>query len=85
LFDFHKSDTTKSILYSREATNKYRNYKIRIVADDTRSVRLKTLSAGPQRKNMYETHCTGGTAKEPPASIATMYRANVYVRSYNNK
>jgi len=47
------------ILHSREATNKYRNYKIRIVADDTCSVRLKALSAGPQRKNMYETHCTG--------------------------
>jgi len=76
LFDLHKSDTI-----SREATNKYRNYKIRIVADDTRSVCLKTLSAEPQRKNMYETYCTGGTAKEPPASIATMYRANTYVRS----
>lgn len=47
----------------------------------TRSVRLKALSAGPQRKSMYETGCTGGTAKEPPASIAAMYRANAYVRS----
>lgn len=54
---------------------------MRIIADDTRSVRLKALSAGPQQKSIYETHCTGGTAKEPPASIA-MYRANAFVRSF---
>lgn len=48
-------------------------YKLR--TDDTRSVRLKTLSAGPQRKSIYEdeTHRTGGTAKEPPASTARMF------------
>jgi len=57
------------------------NHKL-LRIDDTRNIRLKALSVGPQRKSMYEdeTRRTGGTAKEPPACIAATYRANAYVR-----